>query len=221
MRTSLSCSVLSLVLVIAGCGGGGTPAVDGGPAIDAGMADASMLDGGAVDGGAVDGGAVDGGAVDGGAVDGGAVDGGAVDGGAVDAGPRDAGRPDARTAAMVTLTDFVAFGNCMPIVSPDPVRASWTATVSGAAGATATLTSATLTLAGARTIIQRVTVDAPVIALRGGAGSAMQRKVASDMVPTAGCGELCGGTTATIDLVFVIDGADVPATARTAYECAF
>lgn len=136
-----------------------------------------------------------------------------------DGGGADAGSRDATTAAVVTITDFVSYGNCFP-VPPDPIMASWHVTVTGASGSTATLTSARLTITGSATVVQMLTVDMPVVALAGGAGSADQRKVMADMNPPDACGELCGGSTARIDLVFLIDGVTVMATASVPYECA-
>jgi hypothetical protein len=80
MTRLFSFTLLSSLLVLAGCGGN-TTNTDAGGIGDAGS------DGGAVDGGAVDGGAVDGGS------DAGAVDSGVLDAGDLDAGPgnRDAG----------------------------------------------------------------------------------------------------------------------------------
>ncbi len=108
-------------------------------------------------------------------------------------------------AARVTIAMFGAFGNCMPIVPPDPINVSWTLSVSGAAGLTLTVTDATLTIRGSRTVTQTLTVMPPSFALTGGAGSAMQRKLTGTPTPMNVCGELCGGATATLDLT-VTDG---------------
>jgi hypothetical protein len=144
-------------------------------------------------------------------------DGGADD----DAGSSDAGERDATTEARVTLTEFVAFANCKPVVPPDPIITSWTATVSGAAGATATLTNAELTITGGETFTQTVTVDNPVIALTGGAGSAMQRKVSGTPAPTDACERLCAvGSSSELEATFSVDGANVLVTATGTFECA-
>lgn len=137
-----------------------------------------------------------------------------------DAGVADAGPSrDATTSATVTITAFGSYGNCFP-VPPDPIMASWHVTIAGATGSTAMLTSARLTITGSSTVVQMLTVDMPTIALTGGAGSGDQRKVAADVNPSDACGELCGGSTARIDLVFVIDGVPVTASATVPYECA-
>jgi hypothetical protein len=119
------------------------------------------------------------------------------------------------------LTEFVAYSNCMPAIPPDPVIVWWTAGITDGTGPTATLTRATLTITGARDITQELTVDMPVIALTGGAGSAMQRKVSGTPAPAGACGEICGGGTAEIEVVFDIGGANATATASTDFGCVY
>jgi len=58
--------------------------------------------------------------------------------------PRDAVPMDGGSTRF-TITSFSAYANCMPIVPPDPVNASWTLSVSGSTGTTATVVMATLT----------------------------------------------------------------------------
>lgn len=185
----------ALLTAVAGCGSSPVATIDAGTdatAGDTGTADAAMI------------------------ADTGTDTGGSLD----DAGADAASTDDAASAATVTISGLTLFGNCMPIVAPDPIRASWTATVAGATGATATLTSATLVITGTTTIVQNLTVDVPVIALTGGAGSSMQTKVLADMNPSMACGGTCGSP-AHLDLTFMIDGAPVMATADATYECAF
>ena len=45
-----------------------------------------------------------------------------------------AGASDAMLDAAtptVTITNLMVYGDCMPIVAPDPIHASWTATIDG------------------------------------------------------------------------------------------
>jgi hypothetical protein len=151
--------------------------------------------------------------------DAGLADVGAEDSGA-DSGTDAAADEDAAGAAMVAISGFSAFGNCMPIVAPDPIRASWTATVTGGSGASAMLTSATLVIMGSPPIVQSLTVDMPTIALTDGGGSATQTKVSATMNPAMACGATCGSD-ARIDLTFMIAGREVMASADGTYECAF
>lgn len=207
-RLVATCAV---ALGILGCGSSGAPLDSGPVGSDAGGgdsgADAAVI---ADAGPETDAGpGADAGDRDAGSL----ADGGESDGGSI---------ADASTATVV-ITDFYAYANCMPIVPPDPIRASWTATVSGATGAAATVTSATLTImpgAGAATV-QDITVSPPAIALVGGTGSADQIKTAASTSPVMACSRLCGsGVTARLDISFSIDGTTVSATATGAFSCA-
>jgi hypothetical protein len=201
LRTTI---ILASLWLAASCGDDATPGVD------AGRTD----DGGTRDGGR-DSGVTDAGDTDGGDLDAGDTDGGDADGGA-DAAMTDAGEG----GGTVVLSEFVAYANCMPIVAPDPIITWWTASISDGVGPTARLTSAELTITGAHTLTQELTVDAPVITLSGGTGSAMQRKVLGMPNPaTSPCGELCGGATATIEVVFDIGGTPVTASATGSFSC--
>ena len=76
------------------------------------------------------------------------------------------------------------YGNCMPVVMPDPVIAFWTQRpIVGGRGTIATLAEATLTITGSWTVTQHLTLDHPNILLTGGAGSQAQRKTGADMNP--------------------------------------
>lgn len=127
---------------------------------------------------------------------------------------------DAPSAPTVTIRDVAIYGNCFPVPA-DPVIAFWEVDVAGAAGASATLVSATLTLTGASTITQTLTVDMTSIALSGGSGTAAMRKTGGSPSTVAGCGEMCSGATFRLDLVFMIDGRTVPASLTGNYGCVF
>ena len=49
----------------------------------------------------------------------------------------------------------------------------------------------------------------------------MQRKTGADAPPSMPCGELCGGATYTLDLVYEIDGGMVRITESGMYGCVF
>lgn len=127
---------------------------------------------------------------------------------------------DARTGATVTIHDAAIYGNCFPVPS-DPVVAFWEVDVAGASGATATLVSATVTVTGPSTFTQILTVDVTSIALSGGSGTASMRKLSGSPSTVDGC-SVCGsssGATWTLELVFLIDGAPVSASATGSYDC--
>jgi hypothetical protein len=99
------------------------------------------------------------------------------------------------------------------------VHASWTASISGASGTTATLLEAQLTVG---TLTQTLTLDHPDIALSGGAGSQAQTKVSGSPNPPAGCTGLCSSTgVASLDLAFTTADGVLTAHAEAAFTCAF
>ena len=218
-------AVVLLVGAFAGCGDDDVvPGIDGGGGSDAAMRDSGALDAGAVHDAGV--GVDAGSSVDAGVgTDAGAATdaGGEVDAGtSLDAGaPTDAGPPrDAATSVVVTVTDFFAWSNCMPIVAPDPVRASWTVHVTGATGATATVTDAKLTIdAGVTPFMQSLTLASTAIALTGGAGSAMQSKMSGTPAPTGACSTLCSATASHLELTVEVDGVPYTVTADDGYSC--
>lgn len=203
MTKALSFSVLvSLLLAIAGCSGGNGSTPDAGGTSDAGSDAGSTPDTGAdVDTGTP-------------------ADAGTDAAPMADAGSDAGSTTDAGAHAMVTVTDFTVFGNCMPIVAPDPIIVSWTANVSGASGTTAMLTNAVLTIDSPSPIVQRLTVDVPTFALSGGSGSQAQRKTMADANPAMACGGACGSA-AHLAATFMVDGAPVMVTADGTYDCAF
>jgi hypothetical protein len=187
---------VSTFFVLAACGDDSTPRTDSG-----------RIDGGSPR--------------DGGGTDSARADSGGSDGGGSDGGSSDGGGSDATTEATVTISDFVAFANCKPIVPPDPIITSWTVDIAGAMGPTAMLTNAELTVSAGSDFTQTLTVDMPVVVLTAGAGSAMQRKVAGAPAPTMACSTLCtAGATSSLEAVFSVDGANVIATATGSFECA-
>lgn len=129
------------------------------------------------------------------------------------------------SSATITLSDVAVYSNCMPIVAPDPILAFWSASVTGAGAASgAVLSDATLTIRvpGGSTVVQRLTVDMPVIALTAGAGSAMQRKTAADANPSEACGALCGaGVTYELELIYDVGGALVTVTDTGDFSCVY
>jgi hypothetical protein len=148
---------------------------------------------------------------------------GGTDTGVDAAPPSDAGTDASMSMPTITITNLTVFGDCMPIVAPDPIHASWTATVDGASGTSATITNALLVIRPATTgsdVMQTLTVDTPTIALSGGHGSAMQNKTGADANPPAGCTGVCGGV-AHLMVTFMIDGAPVFAFGDAMVGCAF
>ena len=117
----------------------------------------------------------------------------------------------------VTLSDAVAYSNCQPGVQGDPIIAFWEASVSGAVGhATATLLDATLSVNGARTLVQHLTVDHPSFPLTNGAGSVDQRKVGADVPPgNSVCLDFCMHATWSLELEFDVGRAS----ASGNFEC--
>ena len=125
-------------------------------------------------------------------------------------------------AAALTITGLTVHGDCMPIVPPDPILASWTASISGATGSVATLVDAKLVITSASTVTQHLTVDHPDVSLAGGAGSQAQSKTGADVTPAAAfCGEFCSGATASLDLTFDTAGGPLNARAEVPFDCAF
>jgi hypothetical protein len=196
-------AAVAAALLVAGCG-------EGPDAEDAGRADAGTR---ADAGPAGDAGPRPDGGVDAGAP----PDAGPSLDGGVDAGPPE----DAATEAMITLSDVSVYANCMPIVAPDPIVAFWTVDVSGAeAGATVTLTAASLTVSGTPSFTQELTVDEPAVPLRGGAGSRMQRKTGADRDPPVACTALCDRDFE-LELAYAVNGARVVVSERGRLGCVF
>ena len=117
------------------------------------------------------------------------------------------------------IQNLSVFGNCQPIVPPDPIIVAWTSVVTGATSSSATLVSAVLTLSGFRTITQTLTVMPTAVPLTNGAGSAAQQKTAGDPAPGTVCGEVCGSN-ARLDVTLSDGGTQFSATATGTYLCA-
>lgn len=211
---------LSLVVSLAGCGGDDRGTLDDG-GTDSGGGEAGIIDSGPDGGG--DGGGDDGGADDGGSDMDSGLDGGTDAG--TDAGDDGAAGTDAMTDATITLSTVNVYGNCMPSVPSDPIIAFWTVEVSGAAGDTATLVSAELTVTGGGTTVnQTLTVDEPTVSLAGGSGSQDQRKTDAEGSGSAGCSDdLCatGAASFSLELTYEVDGAMVDVTETGAYGCVY
>lgn len=119
----------------------------------------------------------------------------------------------------VTVSSFMAYGNCKPLVPPDSIIASWTVDISGASAATARFVSGTLTFTTG--LVVDVEVETPDITLTGGAASATQRR-APGTAAIDGCGTLCGSSPGvTLDAVYEISGATFLVRAVGNYSCAF
>jgi hypothetical protein len=136
----------------------------------------------------------------------------------IDSGPNtvDGGRP-----AQVTLRNVSAYGNCMPSVAADPIIVLWTVDITGAAGASAQVTNATITVSKGTSIVQDFTVEKPTVALVNGAGSADQRKSLDSVSPNQVCSSMCSGATYQLNLVFDINGQSISASQAGAFSCAY
>ena len=131
----------------------------------------------------------------------------------------DTASTDAPSGVTVAIADFSIFGNCMPIVPPDPIIATWTITVSGATGATARFVTGTLTFSGGAS--QTITVEDDTIDLVAGAGTGDQRR-AGGTPAIPGCGTICSaGEDAALQVTYEVDGATYQVDASGAYSCAF
>jgi hypothetical protein len=133
--------------------------------------------------------------------------------------PADAPSTDAPGGLSVTISEFSIFGNCMPIVPPDPIVATWTITVAGATGAPARFVTGTLTFSSGET--QTITVEDDTIALVGGAGSGEQRR-AGGTPAVPGCGTVCSASVeADLVATYEVDGTMIQVEASGPYFCAF
>jgi len=128
----------------------------------------------------------------------------------------DGGRP-----AQVTLRKVSAYGNCMPSIAADPIIVLWTVDITGATGASAQITKATITVSKGTSIVQDFTVEQPTVSLVNGAGSADQRKSLASVSPNQACSSMCSGATYQLDLVFDINGQYIPASQTGAFSCAY
>jgi hypothetical protein len=90
------------------------------------------------------------------------------------------------------LTNTVVYSDCTLGERGDTIVASWTANISGATGRdTAGLTGATLTVVGARTVTQSLSVEPVSAELTDGQGSVDQRKTGASTDPGWVCVEVC------------------------------
>ncbi len=128
---------------------------------------------------------------------------------------------DGGSQARVVLRSVYAYGNCMPVISEDPILVMWTVDITGARGDTAQLTKATITVSSGTSIVQDFTVANPSIALVGGAGSADQRKPVAVVSPNSACSQMCGGATYRLDLVYAIDGQIIAVSQSGNFSCAY
>lgn len=104
----------------------------------------------------------------------------------------DASSDSFTVSPRVTINEFSAFANCMPIVAPDPIRANWRLNVTSGVGAAATVVSATLTLRSTTTALTQTLVVTPTsVALVGGGGTTAMSKTTGTPMPTNACRELC------------------------------
>jgi hypothetical protein len=132
----------------------------------------------------------------------------------------DAPRADAPAAdaagVTVSIADFNIFGNCMPIVPPDPIVATWTVVVAGASGTSGSFESGTLTFSGGEVV--PVTVDVPSFTLTAGGAMQAQRREPG-VIKVDGC-SLCG-MGVRLDATYRVDGASFPVVANGNFSCAF
>jgi hypothetical protein len=138
--------------------------------------------------------------------------------GPIDTGPNtiDGGRP-----AQVALRNVSAYGNCMPSIAADPIIVLWTVDITGAAGASAQVSKATITVSKGTSIVQDFTVEQPTVSLVNGAGSADQRKSLASVSPNQACSSMCSGATYQLELVFDINGQRIPASKTGTFSCAY
>jgi hypothetical protein len=120
----------------------------------------------------------------------------------------------------VRLSKVSVYGNCMPIVANDPIIAFWTVDISGAQGSSARLTQAALAVTGSTTVNQVFTVETPAVSLVNGAGSADHRKRKDSTTTYSVCNSLCGDAHYQLDLVFSVDGQDIPVSSSGVFGCA-
>jgi hypothetical protein len=130
--------------------------------------------------------------------------------------PSDGGSPP-----HVALRNVYAYGNCMPMIQPDPIIAIWTVDITGARREAAQLTKATIAVSKGTSIVQDFTVDNPIIPLVGGAGNADQRKPLASVSPNQACSTMCSGATYQLDLVFEIDGQSISVSKPGDFSCAY
>jgi hypothetical protein len=128
--------------------------------------------------------------------------------------------------AQVVLRKSYAWADCMPAVGggwDDPVMVTWTVDIAGARGDTARVSKGTLTVVGAVTIVQNISVDKPTVALSGGAGSAEQRKPLPGTSPNDACMQICGAGKSNyrLELVFEVDGRSIAVESSGSFVCAY
>jgi len=128
---------------------------------------------------------------------------------------------DGGSLPQVALRNVSAYGNCMPMIQPDPIIVLWTVDITGARGDAAQLTKATITVSNGASIVQDFTVANPIIQLVDGAGSASQRKPLDRVSPNQACSAMCSNATYQLDFVFDIDGQSISVSKAGAFSCAF
>jgi hypothetical protein len=128
---------------------------------------------------------------------------------------------DGGSMPQVALRSVSAYGNCMPSIAADPIITFWTVDISGARGASAQLTNATIAVSKGTSIVQSFMVANPTIPLVGGAGSASQRKPLETVLPNQACSSMCSSATYQLDLVFEVDGQSIALSKSGAFSCAY
>jgi hypothetical protein len=128
---------------------------------------------------------------------------------------------------QVVLRKSYAWADCMPRTggaTVDPVMVTWTVDIAGARGDTARVSKGTLTVVGAVTIVQSISVDKPSITLSGGAGTADQRKPLPGTSPNDACMQICGGASKNsyrLELVFDVDGQSIAVESSGSFNCSY
>lgn len=128
------------------------------------------------------------------------------------------------SSGPVTLRKAAAWVDCMPSTRPDPIMVMWSVDVSGARGSTVKTTSATITVSnGTTSIVEKLTVDKPSIALVDGAGSADQRKPVGSgpEEDNQACQLMCKGASYRLDLIFDNEGQTFSTSASGSISCSY
>jgi hypothetical protein len=125
---------------------------------------------------------------------------------------------------LILLSSFEVFGDCMPVVPDDPISATWIATFDnklGMADYTASVKSATLTYSpGIMEFVQGINV-APTMSGVVGVGKTVmkaQSKTKALMNLPMDCNQC--GKPVHLEVVFTVDGQDIPTTADAVMTCA-
>lgn len=127
-------------------------------------------------------------------------------------------------ALELAISSLQVFQDCMPIVAPDPVNATFqlALTNTGDAAASATVSSAAfLDAGGAQAATLEITPAAFGPIAPGDSMLTMAGKVPNSLVPANGCETLQCGQSYTLELVLDVDGVEVIAADAAVVGCVF